>query len=479
MPLAILYRFFFILIDVVKECQPLRGRLGPCDGHTRTNRPSRSRRTSDGTRNGTIVRWPAGSPGAQAEIRTQFHARHRHRADDSRRRRAGGAHDCERVQQAPYEGVSMRYAFNDAEGRRAPRDAVLRDVRQPRHRPQGLDRGDPHRRLGTRRRRPGVRRRPLGALRHDEDWTQARDVSNAMPDKLRELQRLFLIEATRSTSCRSTTGAAERLNADLAGRPTYQGQHAAALRRHGPPVGELRVLKNKSHAVTAEIDGAGVGAEGVIIAQGGSIGGWSLYAKGGKLEVLLQPPGIQRFYAEATGPIPAGKHQVRMEFDYDGGGLARAARSRSSSTARRSARDAWRRRPMIFSADETATSAEDGALVSDDYASRQRVHAARQLGPDRLGDAAQAADHRSRPGERLAWRWRGSDRACAAAGRSVPALERRVDVVAEREGDLRRALHDARRAGHGRHRLEAGDDLVARRAGSERERDRMLEGRGR
>ena len=66
------------------------------------------------------------------------------------------------------------------------------------------------------------------------------------------------------------------------------------------------------------------GAEGVIVAQGGSIGGWSLYAHEGKLEVLLQ---LLRHRASTTSrrrtPSRPATHQVRMEFAYDGGGLGK------------------------------------------------------------------------------------------------------------------------------------------------------------
>src|SRR4029434_1529864 len=82
----------------------------------------------------------------------------------------------------------------------------------------------------------------------------------------------------------------------------------------------LLSIKNKSHAVTAEVVVPESGAEGVIIAQGGNIGGWSLYAKGGKLKYCYNLLGVQYNYVEANSALPAGDHQVRMEFAYDGGG---------------------------------------------------------------------------------------------------------------------------------------------------------------
>ena len=77
-------------------------------------------------------------------------------------------------------------------------------------------------------------------------------------------------------------------------------------------------IKNKSHAVTAEVVVNGGPAQGVIVAQGGSIGGWSLYTKGGRPRYCYNLFGIQRYYVEGDREIPAGTHQVRMEFAYDG-----------------------------------------------------------------------------------------------------------------------------------------------------------------
>jgi arylsulfatase len=68
------------------------------------------------------------------------------------------------------------------------------------------------------------------------------------------------------------------------------------------------------------------GAEGVIISQGANIGGWSLYAKSGKLKYCYNWSGLKHFYVEASTPIPAGEHQVRMEFAYAGGGLGKGGK---------------------------------------------------------------------------------------------------------------------------------------------------------
>ena len=82
-------------------------------------------------------------------------------------------------------------------------------------------------------------------------------------------------------------------------------------------------IKNKSHSVTAQVSVPEGGADGVLIAQGGAFAGWSLYVKDGRPKYCYNLFGIQRFHVEGEAAIPPGTHQVRMEFAYDGGGLAK------------------------------------------------------------------------------------------------------------------------------------------------------------
>jgi arylsulfatase len=128
-------------------------------------------------------------------------------------------------------------------------------------------------------------------------------------------------------------------------------------------------IKNKSFSVTAEVEVPEGGASGVIIAQGGRFGGWALYATDGKAKFVYNVLGIQQFPVEAEPPIPTGSHQVRMEFAYDGGGLAKGGdvtmyydgdpvgKGRVGAT-----------QAMMFSADETTDIGyESGTTVTADY----------------------------------------------------------------------------------------------------------------
>jgi arylsulfatase len=128
-------------------------------------------------------------------------------------------------------------------------------------------------------------------------------------------------------------------------------------------------IKNKSFSVTAEITVPDSGARGVIIAQGGRFGGWSLFVDEGAATFVYNVLGIRHFATAAESPIPEGTHQVRMEFAYDGGGLAKGGdvtlyydgdvvgNGRVEAT-----------QPLVFSADETTdVGYESGTPVSEDY----------------------------------------------------------------------------------------------------------------
>jgi arylsulfatase len=182
---------------------------------------------------------------------------------------------------------------------------------------------------------------------------------------------LWLIEAVRFGVLPIDDRAAERIDPEIAGRPTLVHGSSQTLYGGMGRLSENSVvnIKNKSHSVTAEIEVPESGAEGVIVAQGGSIGGWALYAHEGGLKYCYNLLGVKSFHVNGGDSISAGQHQVRMEFAYDGGGLAKggtvslyvdgekASEGRVDATA-----------AMIFSADDTLDVGEEGgALVTEDY----------------------------------------------------------------------------------------------------------------
>ena len=323
-----------------------------------------------GTRNGTIVHWPNGIK-AKGEVRSQFH--HVIDVAPTVLEAAGLPHPAvvNSIQQAPMEGVSMLYAFNDAKA-------------AERHETQYFEmfcnRGIYHKGW-TAVTRHGV---PwLGAYKRafdedvwelydtNKDWTQAHDLAKENPKKLAELQRLFLIEASKYSVLPLDDRTFERFDPDLAGRPQLIKGKTQILFGGMGRLSENSVvtIKNKSHSITADVDVPKSGAEGVIIAQGGSTNGWSLYSRAGKLKYCYNFFGITVTFVEATQAIPTGHHQVRMEFKYDGGGLGKGGGITLFVDGKQVGQGRVEQTvPMAFSADETCdVGREAGSPVSPDY----------------------------------------------------------------------------------------------------------------
>ncbi|MCI0632404.1 MAG: arylsulfatase [Actinobacteria bacterium] len=356
-----------------------------------------------GTRNGTIVRWPNGFE-AKGEVRNQFH--HVIDVAPTVLEVAGLPHPTfvNGIQQAPLEGVSMVYSFDDA---------TAADRHTTQYFEMFVNRGIYHQgwTAVTRHSTPWVIAE-MPALDEDvwelygpDDWTQARNIAAEQQDQLAHLQRLFLIEAAKFNVLPLDDRRVERFNADLAGRPQLIRGNSQILFAGMGRLSEnsIVVMKNKSYAVTAEIVVPDGGASGTIVAQGGAFGGWSLYLKDGRPAHCYNLFGLQRFKVEGDTPIPPGEHQVRMEFAYDGGGLGKGGdvslfvdgnlvgKGRVVGTV-----------PMVFSADETTEVGSDaGTPVTDDLTPEELAFTGRirwvQID---LGEDADDHDHLISPEER-------------------------------------------------------------------------------
>jgi arylsulfatase A-like enzyme len=360
-----------------------------------------------GTRNGTIVHWPNGIK-ERGGLRSQFS----HVIDLAPTvLEAAGIPEptmVNGVQQSPYEGTSMLYTFNDA---KAPE----------RHETQYFEmfcnRGIYHKGWSavTKHRTPwemgGAK---MQAFDDDvwelydgsTDWTQANDLAKKMPEKLHELQRLWLIEAVKYNVLPLDDRQIERLVPDMAGRPALIKGNRQLLFAGMGRLSENSVvnIKNKSFAVTADLDVPAEGAAGVMIAQGGRFGGWSLYAKGGKAKFVYNVLGIKWYEVESTSPIPAGKTQVRAEFAYDGGGVGKGGDIMLYCGGKEVGRGRVdQTQGFVFSADETTDiGCESGTTVSPDYtAHTSRFNGRINFVQIDLDKDAQDADHYISPDERL------------------------------------------------------------------------------
>jgi arylsulfatase A-like enzyme len=330
-----------------------------------------------GTRNGTIVHWPRGIE-AKGEVRQQFC----HVIDVAPTvLEAAGIPEpmmVNGVTQSPYEGTSMLYSFD------APEEPERHDLQ---YFEMVGNRGIYFKGWSavTKHRTPWETGQvQLAAFDDDnwelydgsEDYSQAHDLSEEMPEKLHELQRLFLIEATKYNVLPLDDRLAERFNPDLAGRPQLIKGDTQLFYPGMTRLSENSVLnvKNKSFSVTAEVVVPEEGANGkgplsgTIIAQGATTGGWSFYAKDGKAKFTYNLVGLRMFTTEAEDPVPPGKHQVRAEFAYDGGGVAKGGdvtlyydgekvgEGRVEAT-----------QPFIFSEEGLDIGRETGTTVAADY----------------------------------------------------------------------------------------------------------------
>jgi arylsulfatase A-like enzyme len=276
-----------------------------------------------GTRNGTVVHWPQGIQG-KGEIRAQFH----HVIDVLPTiLEAAGIPEpfaVDGVQQKPLEGVSMLYSFND-------------EAAADRHELQYFEmfgnRGIYYKgwTAVTRHGLPWVQSKPP-AFDDDnwelydttKDWTQAEDLAQQYPEKLHELQRLWLIEATRHNVLPLDDRRGERFSPRISGRPRLiQGRSQRLLPGSALNVHSVVSIKNRTHLVTAEVEVPMAGARGVIVAEGANFGGWGLYSKDGKLTYVYNCAGMELYTVQDPGLLTPGSHLIRMEFVYDGGGIGK------------------------------------------------------------------------------------------------------------------------------------------------------------
>jgi arylsulfatase len=328
-----------------------------------------------GTRDGLVVHWPRGIADAGG-LRHQFH----HVVDvlPTVLECAGVALPdvVDGVAQQPVDGTSMRYTFADPE---AP------DRRRTQYFEMCGNRGIYHEgwTAVTRHGTPWEMGHAAGRGRFDEDvWelydtttdpSQAHDVAADHPGLLARLRALFLAEAEANQVLPLDDRVTERENPQLAGRVDLVGDRTVVS--YGGSVRRLIEetvpnVKNRSHVVVADVEVPDGGADGVLVSQGGRFGGWSVYVVRGRACYVYNWFGLRRHTVRADHVMSPGRHEVRVDVAYDGGGVGRGA----TATLRVDGRVAGSVRvdrtiPYYFSFDETFDVGVDlGTPVTDDYA---------------------------------------------------------------------------------------------------------------
>jgi arylsulfatase A-like enzyme len=209
----------------------------------------------------------------------------------------------------------------------------------------------------------------------NEDFSQANNLAEKNPDKLKELQDAFDVEARKYNVYPLDSSFASR--ADPAIRPSLTRGRTEFTYYPGMvriPEGSAPNFKNKSWAIAAEVTIPDNGANGVLATIGGRFGGWALLMQDGKPQFVyaLSNQAEQKFRIVSDQPIPAGNHVVRFGFKYDGGGIGKGATGTLFVDGKQVAQGQIPRTiPIRFSLDETFDVGEDtGTPVVEDYADK-------------------------------------------------------------------------------------------------------------
>ena len=324
-----------------------------------------------GTRNGMAVRWPKGIK-AKNQIRNQWH----HVIDIAPTiLEAAGLPEPVQVHgvtQKPIEGVSMNYTFDDAKAadRHVTQYFEMFGNRGIYH--QGWSAVVQHLIPFDPKSKPAWEDDVWELYDGSTDWSQAVNVADKNPDKLDELKQLFLVEAAKYNVFPLDDRRSELTNPDMAGRPDLLGGRTAMTFYSGMgqlPENTVPNVKNKSHTISADIE-VPAKANGVIVAQGGRFGGWTLYVKDGVLKYVHNYVGLEEYPVVATEPLPAGKVTVQYKFTYEGGDQAGMGGTGALYVNNEKVGEAHIDKTVgyTFSLDETLDIGRDASTpVTDDY----------------------------------------------------------------------------------------------------------------
>jgi arylsulfatase len=324
-----------------------------------------------GTRNGMVIHWPKNIK-AKGELRSQWH----HVIDIAPTiLEAAGLPEPKSVNgtvQTPIEGVSLAYTFTDpkAPSRHTTQYFEILGNRSIYH--DGW--------LAVTVHRAPWEFKPQATLENDRwelydtrtDFSLTDDLAAKNPDKLKELQALFLKEAVKYHVLPLDDRVLERMNAATAGRPDLMAGRTSLTVYHGMLGMSENVfinLKNRSHAITAEVEIPPQGASGALLAQAGRFGGWSLYLKEGRPTYTYNWLGLQQYTVAASQALAPGKATIRFEFAYDGGGVGKGGTGTLLVNGKKVAEGRIERTQCcIYSADEGAdVGADVGTPVTEAY----------------------------------------------------------------------------------------------------------------
>lgn len=310
-----------------------------------------------GTKVGMVAHWPKGIK-AKGELRPQFH----HVIDVAPTiLEAAGLPEPTEVNgiiQVPMSGTSMVYSFNDGNAKDQHTQQYFEMFGNRAMYKDGW--------LARTIHRAPWEKEPRRPLAEDiwelydtrNDFSLVNDLSAEHPEKLKELQDLFMKEAEKYHVLPIDDRLMERFIAEKVGRPDLmQGRSSLTLAEGMTGMTENTFLniKNRSISITAELDVPNDGGHGIVLAQGGRFGGWALYVKDGKPAYDYNWLGLQRFTIASSKKLPAGKSTIKFEFAYDGGGMGKGGNGTLYINDEKVGEGRIEyTQAIVFSADETA-----------------------------------------------------------------------------------------------------------------------------
>ena len=324
-----------------------------------------------GTRNPLIVHWPKGIKG-KGEVRSQWH----HVIDVAPTvLEAAGLPEPKSVNgtvQVPMNGVSMLYSFNNAKAPDTHKTQYFEIFGNRGIYHDGWLAGTVHRAAWEFKPRHGLKEDVWELYDTTKDFSLANNLAAQNPAKLKEMQDLFVVEAIKNHAFPIDDRLIERTNPTLAGRPDLMGGRKSLTvyqGMHGMSENVFINTKNQSFNLTAEVESPGASANGVILAQAGRFGGWSLYVKDGKPTYTYNWLGLNEYTVTSSEALPAGKATIRFEFAYDGGGLGKGGIAKLFVNDKEVASGRIEKtQPNVFSADEGAdVGLDEGTGVTSSY----------------------------------------------------------------------------------------------------------------
>jgi arylsulfatase len=323
-----------------------------------------------GTRNGMIISWPKRIKG-KGEICTQFS----HVIDIVPTiLEAAGLPEptsVDGIRQVPIQGTSLLYTFSDSKAPARHTEQYFEIAGNRAIYENGWFARVIHREPWDRQPKNELEKDVWELYNMNEDFSLSQNVADKNSEQLKKMQDLFMKEARLNHVLPIDDRSYERLNAALVGRPDLMaGRTSITLRSGMHDLSENAFInvKNKSHTIDAEVDVPKAG-NGVIIAQGGRFGGWSLYLKKGIPAFTYNFVGLQRTTITANQALPQGKSNIRLTFDYDGGGIGKGGLYKLFVNGKEVAKGRVENTTaMLFSLDETADVGLDAATpVIEDY----------------------------------------------------------------------------------------------------------------